>query len=73
MLVPKGKENAIKSEVELSEEMEAPVEKGQLLGKVKYKLDGELVAEYDITAKMSIDKINFGASFMILLKSLFHW
>lgn len=73
VLVPKGKESAIKSEVELSQGVEAPVEKGQLLGKVKYKLDGELIAEYAITAKKPVEKISFGSSFMILLRSLFHW
>ena len=66
VLIPKGKESAIKSEVELSEGVQAPVEQGQLLGKVKYELD-------DITAKDSVKELDFGASFMILLRSLFHW
>jgi len=73
VLVPKGKESSIQSQVELSEGVEAPVEQGQLLGKVKYTLDGELLAEYDITAKTPINKIGFGAVFMILFKSLFCW
>lgn len=73
VLIPKGKESAIKSEVELSEGVQAPVEQGQLLGKVKYELDGEVIAEYDITAKNSVKELDFGASFMILLRSLFHW
>ena len=42
---------------------------GQLLGKVKYELDGEVIAEYDITAKNSVKELDFGASFMILLRS----
>ena len=46
---------------------------GQLLGKVKYELDGEVIAEYDITAKNSVKELDLGASFMILLRSLFHW
>ncbi len=73
VLVPKGKEAAVAGEVELSEGVQAPVEKGQLLGKVRYRLDGEVIAEYDITAKDSVEEIHFGAVFMILLRSLFHW
>ena len=47
----KGKESAIKSEVELSEGVQAPVEQGQLLGKVKYELDGEVIASMILQQK----------------------
>ncbi len=73
VLLPKGKEAGIKSQVQLSESIQAPVEQGQILGRVSYTLDGEEIAGYNVTAKESVAKMHFGAVFAILLKSLFNW
>lgn len=61
VLVQKGKEKELKSSIELSESVEAPVQKGQVLGKVIYKLGDEKVAEYPITAEKAVDKISFSS------------
>lgn len=67
VLVPKGKEHSIDSSMEIADETSAPVQKGQSLGRLIYKLGDEIVAEYDIVATESVEKINFGAVFKILL------
>lgn len=67
VLVPKGKEHSIDSSMEIAEETSAPVQKGQSLGRLIYKLGDEIVAEYNIVAAENVEKINFGAVFKILL------
>ena len=71
VLVSKGKEKELKSSIELSESVEAPVEKGQVLGKVVYKLGDEKMAEYPITAANSVDKISFSSVLWTFLCELF--
>lgn len=71
VLIPKGKENEIQSEIELAESVEAPVEEGQALGKIVYKLDGETLAEYPILSAAPVEKLSFFGAFRLLLDQLF--
>ncbi len=73
LLVPKGKEKEVKSTVTLSETLEAPVEKGQIIGKITYKLGDETLKECNICAKTSVSKIDFSAVYKILLQYVFHF
>ena len=68
ILVPKGKENDVVSQVTLAETLEAPVEKGQIIGKITYKLGDETLQETDIRAKTAVSQITFFSVFRILLK-----
>ncbi|CAB1248488.1 D-alanyl-D-alanine carboxypeptidase DacF [Ruminococcaceae bacterium BL-6] len=68
ILVPKGKENDVVSQVTLAETLEAPVEKGQIIGKITYKLGDETLQETDIRAKAAVSQITFFSVFRILLK-----
>ena len=71
VLIPKGRENEIQSEIELAESVEAPVEEGQALGKIVYKLDGETLAEYPILSAAPVEKLSFFGAFRLLLDQLF--
>ncbi|QEY34011.1 D-alanyl-D-alanine carboxypeptidase [Caproiciproducens galactitolivorans] len=71
ILVPKGKANDIQYSVTLNENVTAPVKKGQIVGKIVYKLGNEVVKECPICAKNSVEKISFGSVFRILAKYLF--
>jgi D-alanyl-D-alanine carboxypeptidase (penicillin-binding protein 5/6) len=73
LLVPKGKEKEVKSAVTMSDTLEAPVEKGQVIGKITYKLGDETLKEVNITAKSSVSKIDFISCYKVLLRSLFHF
>ncbi len=59
LLVKRGEEKNIKQNIQLCVDVEAPVEEGQVLGSVTLTLDGETLAQYNITAPEQIDKLSF--------------
>ena len=65
-LLPKGQEELLEQKVELSEILEAPVEKGAVIGRVKVTLNGGEIGGYDIIAKESVEKMSFSAALKIL-------
>lgn len=69
-LLPKGQENLIEQKVILSEKLEAPVEKGQVIGTVKVSLNGGEIGEYNIVAKEGVEKMSFKAALRILFLEL---
>lgn len=70
VLVKKGEEKNIKTDVELCVDVEAPVEKGQVLGKVILSLNGETVGEYKLTAPKAVRKLKFADIFSRLIAAL---
>ena len=65
-LLPKGQETLIEQKVTLSEKLEAPVEAGQVIGKVSVFLNGGEIGGYNITAKEAVEKMSFYAALKIL-------
>lgn len=47
-------------QVELPERIEAPIEKGEILGTVTYELDGRIYAQYPVAAQDTVGKRDFG-------------
>lgn len=70
VLLTKDREKDLKTEVKLSESVEAPVAKGQQLGKIVYTLDGEVLTEYPITAAGDVEQISFFSALGILAREL---
>lgn len=70
ILVQKGKAKDIKKTVEISNEVKAPVEKNQTVGKVIFTLDGKKIKEYPIKTKEKTEKINFLYSYYLLVKNI---
>lgn len=70
ILVPKGKATEIKYNIKINENIAAPVEKGQILGKITYTLGDEVVKEYNICAKSAVAQITFKSAFSLLAKYL---
>ncbi len=70
VLVKKGEEGKIKTEVELALDVKAPVEKGQVLGKVVLTLGDEIVGQYNIIAPEAVRALTFKDIFVRLLASL---
>lgn len=66
-LLPRGKNKNVITEFLLDEKISAPVVKGDSVGKVKYLLDGNLLAERDITAVDNVEKITFLELFVKML------
>lgn len=69
-VMKRGEENSLTQEVELAEDVEAPVEEGQLLGKVVVSKEGTVLGEYPIRAKNAVEKIDFGKGMEILFGTL---
>ena len=70
IIVPKGKSGEIKVETELSEELTAPVEKGQTVGKIKLILDGEELASCPVKTVNSVNKITVSGVFKKIFQAL---
>lgn len=58
VLLKKGEESNIVQNVNLPEEITAPINEGDKLGEISYSLNGETIAEIDIVAKNSVAKID---------------
>ncbi len=69
-LIAKGSDSKITAEVSLPEEIEAPVKKGDVIGRIIYKNENEKTAEYPITADGSVEQITFWAVFGKIFRSL---
>ena len=59
VLLPAGKKGSVTTEIILDESVEAPVKKGQKVGVVKYKLDGESIGESSVTASETVPEIGY--------------
>jgi len=70
-LVEKGKLSALEWTVELPESVKAPVEAGQVLGRVTVSAGGEKLAELPLRAEAAVEKQGFGYIFHRLLTMLF--
>lgn len=68
-VVEKGKKEQLKQEVTLIPDIEAPVDAGQILGKVEVLLDGELMGAYDLVASEDVARMTFSKAFNILISS----
>lgn len=66
----KGSKDKISTEIILSTDVQAPVEKGQSLGKVIYKLNNETIAQTDLYSEIQVEKITFADVLKFMLKSL---
>lgn len=70
VLIQKGKEKNIEQKISLVTDVMAPVEKGQVIGKLTILLDGQILGEYNIKAESSVEKMNFSYALKLLLYSL---
>ncbi len=62
-LVEKGNENHITAEISLPQQLEAPVAAGQVVGKITYSLENQVVGETNIVAIHSVAPMSFWAAF----------
>ncbi len=70
MLLKKGEEKQIAIEVELAEDVEAPVEAGQIVGRVRVLRDGDEIASVAVCAAGEVKRLGFGEAFKRLFRSL---
>jgi len=70
-LINKGKEKNIEKQIQLSESVAAPIEKGDKIGIINYMIDGKTVKSINITAAESIKRISFWGIFGKMAKKYF--
>ena len=59
ILIPKGQEKEINNVLQLKKEILAPINKGEKVGKLIYKLKEKNLVEFSVLADENIEKINF--------------
>ena len=58
-LLPKGSETSVTQRVDICVDVEAPVEKGQILGYIYYEMDGKEIAKSPIVSEESVERKTF--------------
>jgi D-alanyl-D-alanine carboxypeptidase (penicillin-binding protein 5/6) len=59
IIIPKSKSNNVEIAISTKEVLNAPVKKGEVVGSIIYKLDGEIIDEAEIYSSESVDEIDF--------------
>ena len=70
LLLERGQEKKVVPSVELAEELEAPVEAGQIIGTWRLSLDNKVVAEIPLRAERSVEKMRLSCAFGRLFGAL---
>ena len=55
----------------LKDNINAPVRKGDIVGKIEYIMDKKKIGEVKITAEETVDKADYGFTFLKLVKYMF--
>jgi len=70
MLIDKGQKSMVTTEVQLDEEVTAPVSQGLRLGTMTVKAGEQILAEIPMVAETGIEKLTWGQMYMRLLKKV---
>lgn len=70
VLVKANKKGEVKQKINLAVDVEAPIEKGQVLGTVDFLVDDEVIAQYNLTAPYGVERLSFGDALRKLFTSL---
>ncbi len=69
VVVEKNSDSEIKTELDLPENLEAPIEENQVVGSLKFTINGDTKI-FDITARQQVEKTTFGLIFNVVYNSL---
>ena len=71
MFLEKPDAGKLEKRLEMNEEIQAPVEEGDVVGKVIYSYDGRDIGSVDITASESVKKATFADALGLCFRSFF--
>ena len=71
-LIKKGNDFNIEQIIEIPDTIQAPVRKGDIIGKINYVIDGENIGKCNLVANENIDKIIFFSMEKYVLKKWFN-
>ncbi len=55
--IKKSKSNSVSQNIEFAQDLEAPIEQGDIIGSVKYMLNNNIIKSIDIVAETSVKKL----------------
>ena len=61
-------DEACEVQTEVEERISAPVKKGEVAGRVRYFLDGEEIASYDVVTEKGVEERDLGWAILWILK-----
>ncbi|MBR2423338.1 MAG: D-alanyl-D-alanine carboxypeptidase [Oscillospiraceae bacterium] len=70
MLIDKGQKASVTTEVQLEEDVTAPVSKGQRLGTMTVKAGAQILAEIPMVAETGVEKLTFWQMYLRLLRKI---
>ncbi len=70
LLIDKGQKNLISMDIQLEEEVEAPVSQGQRLGTMTIRAGEQILAEIPLVAEQPVEKLTWGQLFIRLLRKV---
>ena len=70
LILPKGNSQGLTSEFTVKEHAEAPILEGEVVGKLSYFYNGEVVEEYDIVTKKAVEPLTFGSIWRFLWQKM---
>ncbi|MBQ7352971.1 MAG: D-alanyl-D-alanine carboxypeptidase [Clostridia bacterium] len=71
VLINKGYENKITKEIILSEHLNAPIQNNEVVGKIVYKIDGNILCEVEILSTNEVERITFFEYLVKVIKNFF--
>lgn len=70
LTVPKGRGEGTEQMIDLPESIAAPINKGDKVGTLSFIHDGEVIAEFNITAESDVEEKSFSSVLSVLWNSL---
>ena len=70
VLIEKGREGDITQTIDLAVDVAAPVEQGQVLGTVTFRLGEEEIGVYNLTSPDSVEALTFGIIFKRIISAI---
>ncbi len=70
VLTEKGREKDISQTIDLAVDVAAPVEKGQVLGTVTFRLGDEKIGVYNLTSPDRVESLTFGIIFKRMISAI---
>ena len=68
LLIQKGQKNLVTTEIQLEEEVTAPVSCGQRLGTMTVRAEDQILAQIPLVAETSVERLTWGQVFLRVIK-----
>ena len=69
-LIEKGRDKDVEQNLQIEENISAPITSGQKIGEISFSLDGEVLSTVNIVAKEGVEKINL---FTMSKRVIYNW